>query len=334
MIMPARSRFSSWFRSPAPTVGVEISARRVTAVVLDRQADRFSIMGHASELLPDGAVVPALATPNLVQKDVVARAVKSVLQQVGARSPRVALVVPDGAAKVSLVKFDKVPARQDDLAQLVRWQVKKSVPFPLEQAQISWSAGVVDAAQGREFIVAIARRDVIEEYEGACIAAGASPGVVDLATFNLINVALMSDPALITARTPDGSPVDWLLVHVGADSSTIVVVRGADVIFFRNRPGESEGRLSDLVHQTAMYYEDRLGGRGFTRAFVSSRDLPAEAVGDVAVLAQSLAERVGDAVQVLDVRAAAALTDRIAPQPELLSTLAAPVGIVLREAEA
>jgi type IV pilus assembly protein PilM len=250
----------------------------------------------------------------------------------------VALVVPDGAARVSLVKFDKVPAKAEDLAQLIRWQVKKSVPFPLEQSQVTWTRGATDAAGGVEFVVAIARRDIIEEYEAVCQAANAQAGLVDLATLNMINLALIADPSLSgSVRAHDAAdpasamPIDWLLVHVGADSSTVAIVRGAHVLFFRNRPADAEGHLNDLVHQSAMYYEDRLGGPGFSRVLVTTRDVPEELAAEVEELYRGLAERVGDRVEALDLRAAAGIAHGISPSPELLSALAAPVGVVLRE---
>jgi type IV pilus assembly protein PilM len=339
-----RSRFASWFTSSPPTVGVEIGARRVTAVSLGEHGGKPMVTAHATEMLPEGLVTPALNQPNIADRAAVAAALGRVLSQIGGRPGRVALVVPDGAAKVSLVKFDKVPAKAEDLGQLVRWQVKKSVPFPIEQAQVTWTRGATDAAGGVEFVVAIARRDIIEEYEAVCQAANAQAGLVDLATLNLINLALIGDPSLAgaaAARTQgvhDGSgdpasamPMDWVLVHVGADSSTVAIVRGAQVLFFRNRPADAEGHLNDLVHQSAMYYEDRLGGPGFSRVLVAVRDVPERLSIEVEELYRGLAERTGDRVEALDPRAAAGIAHGISPSPELLSALAAPVGVVLRE---
>ena len=91
----------------------------------------------------------------------------------------------------------------------------------------------------------------MREYEAACAAAGAHAGLVDLATFGLVNAVLASEPRLAG---------DWLLVHVTPEYGTIVILRGDDLIFFRNRAEGSDESLADLVHQTAMYYEDRLGG--------------------------------------------------------------------------
>lgn len=340
------SRFASWFTSSPPTVGVEIGARRVTAVSLGEHAGKPMVTAHATETLPAGLVAPALNQPNITDRAAVAAALGRVLSQLGGRPGRVALVVPDGAAKVSLVKFDKLPAKAEDLEQLIRWQVKKSVPFALEQAQVTWTRGATDASGGVEFVVAIARRDIIEEYEAVCQAANAQAGLVDLATLNLINLALLADPSLAgnargagaAARVSDDSadpasamPMDWVLVHIGADSSTVAIVRGAQVLFFRNRPADAGGHLNDLVHQSAMYYEDRLGGPGFSRVFVAARDVPEAQADELPDLYRGLEERTGDRVETLDLRGAAGIAHGISPSPELLSALAAPVGVVLRE---
>src|SRR5206468_12980242 len=109
------------------------------------------------------------------------------------RPRRIGLVIPDLVAKGSLVRFEHVPPRAADLDQLVRWQVRKTAPFPIEDAQVSYQPGFI-AADGQEFIVSLARRSVVEEYEGLCAAAGAHAGIVDLATFNVINAALAATP--------------------------------------------------------------------------------------------------------------------------------------------
>lgn len=323
--MSGRSPLASWFSSPPPSVAVEIGARRVTAVAMSAGAGRAVVTAHATERLPDGLVVPSLTAPNVTDAPAVAAAVRRVLGQVAGRARRVALVIPDGASKVSVVKFEKVPERTDDLAQLVRWQVRKAVPFPLEQAQVAWTPGVRDADGAQELVVTIARRDIVADYEQACEAGGVHPGLVDIATFNLVNLVLAGDGN--GTPGPDG---DWLLVHVTPDSSTMAIVRAGALLLFRNRPAEGEGSLVDLVHQTAMYYEDRLGGRGLVRVLVAARDLEPPAVEEFGLLCRSLEERTGSRVAMVDPRAVAGMSDRIQAPAELLQALAAPVGALMR----
>jgi Tfp pilus assembly PilM family ATPase len=280
------------------------------------------LSGYGAEPVPPGAVEPALNAPNIHDPAALATAIRSALDKLPARPKRIALVLPDSVGKLSLLRFEKIPEKMQDLDQLIRWQVRKSAPFKIEDAQVAWVPGILLPGGGREYVVTVARRDIIEGYERACEAAGAHPGIVDFATVNLIN-------AVLGAEGRAAQSTDWLLVHLAADYSTLAVVRGGDVIFFRTRPSERDEDLADLVHQTAMYHEDRLGGGGFSRvvlAGASSRGAePAER------LRRELEARIGTRVQALDFRGAVALRDRIAAAPELLDSLAPAIGVILRE---
>jgi Tfp pilus assembly PilM family ATPase len=245
----------------------------------------------------------------------------------------VALVIPDTSAKVSLLRFEKVPAASD-LDQLIRWQVRKAAPFKPEDAQISWMPAAPLPDGGREFLVTLARRDIVESFERVCAGAGADAGVVDLASLNLINAALASagqstggDPSTGSLRAT--SRGDWLVVNVAQDYATLAIVRGTDLIFFRTRQLEAEGDLADLVHQTSMYHEDRLAGGRFARVVLSGAS--GRGVDSGERLRRSLEERLGTRVESLDFRGTATMRDRIGAGADLLDTLAPAVGIVLRE---
>jgi type IV pilus assembly protein PilM len=315
------SFLASLRESSGPTVAVEIASDRVSAASLERRGGQPVVSAHATEPLPSGALVPSLTGENIHDRAAVAAALGRVFDRIGGRPRRIGLVVPDLIAKVSLVRFEKVPARAQDLDQLVRWQVRKTAPFPIEEAQVTYVRGAL-AVDGQEFIVSLARRSIVEEYERLCTEAGAHAGIVDLATFNVINAVLAGTGA------PAG---DWLLVNVASDYASIAIVRGADLIFFRNRGGDGDGTLADLVHQTAMYYEDRLAGGGFTRVILAGGGQPASEMDEIR---RSLAERLATGVDSLDPRTAAALTDRISAAPTLLDTLAPLVGLLLRGREA
>jgi len=319
---PAARRTGSWFASPPPSVAVEIGAGRVTAVVLGTVDGAPAVTAQATERLPDGLVAPSLTTPNLTDKAAVTAAVQRVLREVGVSRGRAAVVVPDGAAKVSVVRVAKVPAKAEDLAQLVRWQVRKSVPFPIEQSQVSWTPGVTDAG-GTDYIVTVARQDIVQDYEEAVAAAGVQVGLVDLATFNLVNLVLAGDDA-------GTAPGDWLLVHVTPDASTMAIVRDGALLLFRHRPVDGEGSLSDLGHQTAMYYEDRLGGRGLSRAVVAARDVGPGVRGDLEALGRAIEQRVGKAIVEIDPRALVRIAAESGSGGER-AAIAAPVGVLLRE---
>lgn len=282
----------------------------------------LSVTAHAVETLPAGTLVPSLNAANISDPRTAGAALRRVFERMGIRPRRVALAIPDSVAKVSLLKFEKVPARARDLDELIRWQVRKAAPFRIEDAQLTYIPGLKAADGSTEFLVVMARKDIVREYELVCEEAGAEAGIVDLATFNVINAVLAGSP-----------PVDdWLLVHVTHDDATMAILRGSDVVFFRNRVADGEAGLADMVHQTAMYYEDRLSGSGFSRVVLAGGGSPAAQSGqDADYLRRALEQRLGTAVAPVDPRSAATLMDRITATNDVLDTLAPLVGLLARE---
>lgn len=314
------SPLPAWLHSPPPTLAIDIDARRVIAVLARSDAGAPVVDAQAVVALPVGAVVPSSTAANILQRDAVVAAIRRALELVGGRHKRCALVVPDTVAKVTLLRFEQVPAHPRDLDQLVRLQLRKALPFPVEQAQLSIVEGHGDGG-GREFVAVAARRDVVAEYEGACAAAGLHAGTVDLSTLNVVNTVLLGDAARGAVAG------DWLLVHAGTDYSSLAIVRDGAVIFFRTRAADAEEHLADVVHQTRMYFEDRLGGTGFARVLLAGAES-----SDTILLARELETRLGVAVEAVDVRRAAAIGERVtAAGVDALASLTAPVGLVLRE---
>jgi type IV pilus assembly protein PilM len=300
-------------------MAIQISANRLVGVALSVQGGTPAVAAYASEPLTPDIVEPSLNAVNVHDEKALAGLIDGVFGTLGQRAKRIALVLPDSVAKVSLLRFDKIPDRAQDLEQLIRWQVRKSVPFRIEDAQVAWQPAMPLPGGGREYLVTVARRDIIRGYESACEAAGAHPGLVDIASFNQVNAVLA------------GGPVsgDWLLVSLAPDYATIALVRAGDLIFYRNRTAAGEADLADLVHQTAMYHEDRLGGGGFSRVVVAGAS--AMGTAEAARFRQALGERLGGAVMPIDFRPAAGLRDPVAASEELQDLLAPAVGALMRD---
>ena len=66
-------------------------------------------------------------------------------------------------------------------------------------------------------------------------------------------------------------PGDWLLVHVRVDSTSIAIMRGSDVIFYRNR---SEGEAETLTDGLRAMLLESQGYSTKVFEFVSSEHTP------------------------------------------------------------
>jgi type IV pilus assembly protein PilM len=308
----------SFLQQAPPTVAVDVSPERVAVVRVERRGGAASVAAHGVEPLPPGAVTGVQSAPNMADPGGVARAIERAMATAGARTRRVSLVVPDSVARVSLVRFETVPPKAADLDELVRWQVKKTTPFPLEEAVVAYTTGAV-APGAHEFVVTVARRDVIAQYEQACEMAGAHAGIVDVSTFNVVNA--------VVAGAGAGAAGDWLLVHAAPTYVSLAVLRDGHLIFYRTRGEDAEGSVADLVHQTAMYYEDRLQGRRFARVLLCG----GSTVAGADYLRRELSERLGLDVAAVDPFHSAAPEARLGASPSLADALAPGIGILLRE---
>ena len=306
--------FSSWLASPPPDAAIEISAEAVSVATL---GSRAVVQGYASAPLRPGAVVPSLTGHNIVDRAAVVEAMRGVCDRAGTRPRRVALVIPDLSVRVSIVRFDVVPSKAEDLEQLIRWQVKKSSPFPIDDARVSYTTGQ-RGEHGQEFVVLVARREVVAEYEAVCVEVGIHPGVVDVSTLSVVNLVLGS------GAPPDS---DWLVVHMRPDYTSLAIMRGSHLVFFRNRTEGEEDQLADVVHQTTMYYQDRLDGKGFGRVLLGGAG---REPGEAARLAADLEGRLGVRVEPIEAARSASVTERIGGGPEVGAAVAPLVGILLK----
>jgi hypothetical protein len=312
-------RSGGWLAPTPPSVAIEIAQRRVTVVEITPNGDGAVVSAYASEPLPADAVTPSLVGVNVPDTRVVADAMKRAFERAELGLPRrAALVVPDGIARVSLLHFDQTPARAVDLDQLIRWQLRKSTPFPLEEAQVDHVTANTEGV-GVTLAAVVTRRDVLTQYESPAQALGIQAGIVDLAGFNVMNAVMAAGSA------PEG---DWLLVCLAHDGTTIAILRDSQLMFYRHRATLDEEPLSALVHQTAMYHEDRLGGSTFQRVWLCGAALTEQGADKAR---RELGDRLKVEAETVDIRPVAPLRDRITSSPGALDSLAAPVGVLLRE---
>src|SRR5258705_696866 len=135
------SLFASWLASPPPDAAVEIASDHVAVAVVRERGRGLAVQGYAVVPLPAGSVIASLTSTNILNRSAVTAALRTALERADARPRRVALVIPDLATKASLVRFETIPSRREDLDQLVRWQMKKASPFPIEDASVTFTPG-------------------------------------------------------------------------------------------------------------------------------------------------------------------------------------------------
>ena len=164
-----------------------------------------------------------------------------------AKDEDVALILPDPVIRVFVQHFDEFPRSAQEAEPMLRWKLKKSVPFEVDETLISYMRQS-PREDGVDIVTALARLRIIREYEALAEAAGLHPGVV-----------LSSSLAAITLLD-DHRPT--LLARVSANSLTTAIVREGVLCGYRCTELPAQGvdltpqMLLEEIYPVAAFYQD------------------------------------------------------------------------------
>ena len=146
-------------------------------------------------------------------------AVRSALEAVVLKTREVTLVVPDSAVRVLLLDFDELPAKAAEALPVVRFRLKKLLPFDADDAAVSYQ--IMATSRGIVQVIAVAMpREVLEDYENVVREAGFEPGAVLPST--LAALAGLSE-----------SEIPLLVVNAGSEGVTTAIVKGNSLLLHR-----------------------------------------------------------------------------------------------------
>jgi hypothetical protein len=258
-------------RPAYPPVAVEVDRGQLTLVrVAPRRRARPVLEAFRIQPAPEHAVGSTIFRPNLGSLDELTRQARELFESSGTKPGRVSLILPDNLAKVSIVTLPERPATRRQLREMLRFKLRRSVPFRLEDAAIS-SWALPGSGPELNLLVAVMMRSVVEQYEAAFEAAGARPGLIDLCTPSLFNLAR---PSLAKAV---GSGTDAALLNCTRNYFTLMIVRADRVVFFRCKTyaggdeDDASGRLAVMARELTSsfsYYSEKLEGSGVGTVFV------------------------------------------------------------------
>jgi type IV pilus assembly protein PilM len=239
-------KVAQWLDAPPrPLLVCEISAEHVAAARWARRT--WALEGFAIEPLSPEAINPTAIETNLLNGTELRAAVESVFRQLDVKGQELALLVPDPIVRVFVLHFDSFPRSAAEATPLLRWRLKKSVPFEAEETLISFMRQA-PREDGVDIVTGLARLRIVREYEQLLEGVGMTPGVVMSST-------LASMPLL-----DDTKPC--LLARVAGKSVTTAIVREGILCGYRctDLPTRvidlSPQELLDEIYPVAAYYQD------------------------------------------------------------------------------
>jgi type IV pilus assembly protein PilM len=204
------ARVSRWLDAiPHPPVAIEIASDRIAVARWTRTG---SLDSFAVELLPPGTLVPSAVEVNLVTPAAAFSAMSKACERVRTRDEDVALILPDPVIRVFVQHFEEFPRSDEEAIPMLRWKLKKSVPFEADETVISYMRQPPREA-GVDVVTALARLRIIREYESLAEKVGLHPGVV--LSSSLASISLLEDEKATLLARVSGSALTTAIVRQG-----------------------------------------------------------------------------------------------------------------------
>lgn len=228
-----------------PPAAIELTPEGVLAAALPGKHDAPVF---AFEPLRPGVLIPGIGELNMSSPEAVSAAIRSALNAVSASGRFVTVIIPDTAVRVFVLDFDAFPSKSSEATPVLRFRLRKMVPFDVEHAGLSYQILTQSKTEAR-VLVAVLPSNILDEYEAVVRGAGYEPGAV-------------MPSALAALATLDSSePV--LAACLSKVAITTSITRGDDLLLYRtlDLPDDPQQRLLEVQRSVAVaaaYYEDKV----------------------------------------------------------------------------
>ncbi|QNI36207.1 type IV pilus biogenesis protein PilM [Edaphobacter albus] len=236
-----------------PRLAVELRPEGVVAARAEDARAVLSAVAHVS--LPNGALAIGLKAGNFIDRSSVVTGFREVLDAVAGRASdrnrNVTIVVPDAAVRVLLLEFDTLPTKPVEALAVVRFRLKKLLPFDSDHAAVSYQVMSTEKNSMRVLVVAMSH-EVLEEYESIVDEAGYKVGAVLPSTLAALAGLDEEQPAV-------------LVVNAGQGGITTAIVRAGVLLLHRSLELENEvaasGEAGGQELRSGVGYESTMQAR-------------------------------------------------------------------------
>jgi type IV pilus assembly protein PilM len=257
------SRLVRWLDAmPHPHLAIEFAPDRVVAA----RWKGHSVDEFTAETLPPGALVPSAVEPNVINTSALKSAMANIVSRLRARDHDVALILPDPVIRVFVQHFEEFPRSPQEAIPMLRWKLKKSIPFDADETVISYMRQPA-RAEGVDIVTALARLRIVREYEALAEGASLCPGVI--LSSSLAAISLLGDKKATLLARVSGMALTTAIVRAGVLCGfrcTELPVHSGDI---------TPKMLLDEIYPVAAYYQDTWGeGIGSVRVAGLGARLP------------------------------------------------------------
>lgn len=232
--------FKSVLRDPPPAMVFEISEAGIASARIGSKTEL------AFQPLKSGTLAVSPVKDNVVDSDELVAGVRTLARVESRKRRDAAVILPDYSARMSVLDFDSFPTDAAQQLSLVRFRLKRSVPFDVDSAAVSFWAQPADGKH-IDVMTVVAPLEIVARYEAPFRAVGLNPGFVTTSALAALELAPESELSVV--------------VKLAGRVLTVLVRKRASLKLVRclELPTTELEDIAAVLLPTWAYVEDNLG---------------------------------------------------------------------------
>lgn len=227
-----------------PVVGLDIGSRWIKAVEVRPSRGGAAITGIGYEPTPQGAVVEDA----ILDANAIAAAIKRLFSNSGITVRKVVSAVSGQSSVV--VRIIEVPRMTEkELAETMKWEVERHVPFPVNQTVMDFKMlnrpSAPPDAQSMEVLLAVCQEDVVKKHIEALGAAKLSPDAIEVESVALPRALIAGDPEAESLSTV-------AVAEIGNEATELCIYENKVLVFPRSIPIAGSNLTRALIDTMGM----------------------------------------------------------------------------------
>ena len=199
-----------------------------------------------------GTLLPSPVEDNMRRPEAIVSMLSRIAPPNGNKKRRpAAVILPDYAARVSVLDFASFPSAPEEQLPLIRFRLKKTIPFDIDSAAVSYFVQPSETGRKIEVVAVTVALEIIARYEALLRGANFHPGEVTTSALAALNLY----------RGPDQSADVAIVAKLAGRALSLMVVSGESLKLFRCVELEAAGEeeVLSVLQPTFAYVEDELG---------------------------------------------------------------------------
>lgn len=209
-----------FYVGPKGIIGIDFGISAIKLCEVSKTSDGYKVNKYISVDMPEGTIIE----DEIHKEDELLRALQQGIKELNTSNKWVCLGL---SGPNTVIKKLQLPGgTPEEIEDSVFWEIEQYLPFPIDEANVSFSVVGENQGGGVDVVIGAARKSLVHSFKEIVEKSGLKVKIADLGVTAVMNVfQLAAEESVFTKGAT------WILMDIGAQKTEIVIYKSGIIAF-------------------------------------------------------------------------------------------------------